>query len=306
MWKSFQTWWKESRVVKKFSRDRTAMASLVVIGLYSLVFLWTMVTNLDVDHVNKMSVENPKSVGWLQSYNQDTGVAKSGPTAKHLAGTDKLGRDIFKRLLVSVNVAFKIGLVTAFIACFLGLLLGGLAGYYGGWVDLVITWIYSVFSSIPYIVLVLLIAAIFKNTQGLTGLYVAFGLSFWIGPARVVRGEIMKIKELEYVQAAQAVGNSSFRILIRHVLPNTMHLIFVYFSLLFIGAIKSEVILTFLDLGVKGMPSWGLMIADASKDILSGFWWQMIGASVALFGLVYAFNIFTDALQDALDPKHHS
>ncbi|TNE51317.1 MAG: ABC transporter permease [Deltaproteobacteria bacterium] len=306
MWKSFKTWWKESRVVKKFSRDRTAMASLVVIGLYALVFLWTMVTNLDVDHVNKLSVEKPNSVGWLQSYNQDTGKIHSGPSGKQILGTDKLGRDIFKRLLVSVNVAFKIGLVTAFIACLLGLLLGGLAGYYGGWVDLVITWIYSVFSSIPYIVLVLLIAAIFKNTQGLTGLYVAFGLSFWIGPARVVRGEIMKIKELEYVQAAQAVGNSSFRILIRHVLPNTMHLIFVYFSLLFIGAIKSEVILTFLDLGVKGMPSWGLMIADASKDILSGFWWQMIGASIALFGLVYAFNIFTDALQDALDPKHHS
>jgi peptide/nickel transport system permease protein len=183
---------------------------------------------------------------------------------------------------------------------------------------LIITWIYSVFSSIPYIVLVLLIAAVVRAQSevilpvaavlgldpGLIGLYLAFSLTFWIGPARVVRGEVMKIKEMEYVQAARALGNSRMRILFRHVLPNTMHLIFVYFSLIFIGAIKSEVILTFLGLGVKNMPSWGGMISDASKEIIGGIWWQMIGASLALFLLVYAFNIFTDALQDALDPKH--
>ncbi len=225
---------------------------------------------------------------------------------KHWVGTDKLQRDIFARVLIGVNIAFKIGFVTAFIACLIGIILGGLAGYFGGWIDLVVTWIYSVFSSIPYIVLVVLIAAIFQGTSGLTGLYVAFGLSFWIGPARMVRGEILKIKELEYIEAAVAVGNSRLVVLFKHVLPNTMHLIFVYFSLLFIGAIKSEVVITFLGLGVKSMPSWGLMISNAIPDIGEGFWWRMIGASVALFGLVYAFNIFTDALQDALDPKHQT
>lgn len=287
----------------------------------------------------KLQQPPPAALNWLQRYNQDTGQAFAKPfwwrantkeqaiiqtlspyvlvggeswvkevvlshDRRGLLGSDRLGRDIFKRTLVSINVAFKIGLVTALIACFIGLILGGIAGFFGGWLDLLITWLYSVFSSIPYIVLVLLIAAMTRDQPGLISLYIAFGLTFWIGPARVVRGEVMKIKQMEYVQAARALGNSPFRILVKHILPNTMYLIFVYFSLIFIGAIKSEVILTFLGLGVKGMPSWGSMISDASKEIIGGFWWQMLGASFALFLLVYAFNIFTDALQDALDPKH--
>lgn len=295
--------WRQSRAFKKFRRDRAAMISLFVIGVYTLIFLWTLTVNLDDRYVN--DPKNQAKLSWLQQYTQKTGQTNASPSARHWLGTDKLERDILKRVLVGINIAFKIGLVTAIVACLLGLVLGGLAGYFGGWVDLVITWIYSVFSSVPYIVLVVLIAAMFKGS-GLTGLYVAFGLSFWIGPARVIRGEIMKIKELEYVQAAVAVGNSRLVVLFRHILPNTMHLVFVYFSLLFIGAIKSEVIITFLGLGVKNMPSWGLMINNSIPDIGEGFWWRMIGASVALFGLVYAFNIFTDALQDALDPKHQT
>jgi peptide/nickel transport system permease protein len=456
MLSALRTWWQESRVVRKFRREHTALVALSIIGVFTGVYIWTALTPLDTDYVNlqerkisefsenkgsltalnkkqealqaaigkvegklkklmvppapkakakkpasqpasqpavtmadvrrvaavqrkrvahlqallgfqrdlaevqsqrvllqiKMQQKKPAALSWLQRYNQDTGRAYAQPVwwaankkeraiigtlnpylpfasgwvksellsheRRGLLGTDRLGRDIFKRVLVSVNVAFKIGLVTALIACFLGLLFGGIAGFFGGWVDLIITWIYSVFSSIPYIVLVLLIAAVVRAQSevilpvaavlgldpGLIGLYLAFSLTFWIGPARVVRGEVMKIKEMEYVQAARALGNSRMRILFRHVLPNTMHLIFVYFSLIFIGAIKSEVILTFLGLGVKNMPSWGGMISDASKEIIGGIWWQMIGASLALFLLVYAFNIFTDALQDALDPKH--
>lgn len=304
MLKTFFSRLGESRAIRKFRRDRTAMISLSIIGVYALIFLWTVITPLHVDHVNLLENKAPEKMSWLQKYNMNTGKAYSSPTASYWFGTDTLGRDIMKRVMVSINVAFKIGLSTAIIACFIGLIMGGLAGYFGGWIDLVITWIYSVFSSIPYIVLVIMIAAIFRGYGGLTGLYVAFGLSFWIGPARMIRGEIMKLKELEYVEAAVAVGNHRLVILFKHILPNTLHLVFVYFSLLFIAAIKSEVILTFLGLGVEGMPSWGLMIKNAKTDIARGFWWQMIGASVALFILVYAFNIFTDALQDALDPKH--
>lgn len=293
--------WQDSRVLRKFRRDRMALVSLAIISLYTLVFVWTIIVNVNDEHVNLMK---PSSRSWLQKYNEDTGSMWAKPSTKHFMGTDRLGRDIFKRLLVSIHVAFKIGLVSALIACFLGMLLGGLAGYFGGWVDLVINWIYSVFASIPYILLVLLISAMFRNYTGLIGVYAAFSMTFWIGPCRVVRGEILKLKELEYVQAALVVGNGQLSILFRHILPNTLHLVFVYFSLIFIGAIKSEVILTFLGLGVKDMPSLGLMIKAASAEIISGFWWQMIGASIVLFILVYAFNIFTDALQDALDPKH--
>ena len=120
----------------------------------------------------------------------------------------------------------------------------------------------------------------------------------------VVRGEVMKLKELDYVHAAQALGGRGLRILTRHLLPNVSHLMFINFSLLFIGAIKAEVILTFLGLGVKNEPSWGLMISQSKQEILNDFFWQIGAATALMFGLVLAFNIFTDALQDALDPKH--
>jgi len=134
--------------------------------------------------------------------------------------------------------------------------------------------------------------------------YAAFCLTFWIGPCRVIRGEALRIKELDYVQAATALGQSRFKILVKHVIPNTWHLIFVNFSLLFIGAIKSEVILSFLGLGVKNQPSWGIMINQSKEEVVNEFFWQIGAATVVMFFLVLAFNIFTDALQDAVDPKH--
>lgn len=293
--------WHRSRVIRKFQRDRVAFVSLCVIALYAFVFAWTLFLDLDPFTVDRMP---PQQRAWLQTYNQDHGKKQASPSWQHPLGTDRLGRDILTRLFVSIHVAFKIGLGTAFFACLLGMILGGFAGYLGGWVDIVITWLHSIFASIPYILLILLLAAIFRHSSGLWGIYIAFGATFWIGPCRLVRSEILKLKELEYVQAAQAVGNSKLAILFRHILPNTFHLVFVSFSLIFISAIKSEVVLSFLGLGVKRMPSWGLMLEAASLEIIAGFWWQMLGASFALFILVYAFNVFTDALQDAFDPKH--
>jgi peptide/nickel transport system permease protein len=140
--------------------------------------------------------------------------------------------------------------------------------------------------------------------QTLVPLYVAFGLTFWIGPCRVVRGEVLRIRELDYVQAATAIGQRRFMILLKHVIPNVSHVMLVQFSLLFISAIKAEVILTFLGLGVKNEPSWGIMISQSKQEVVNGFFWQIGAATAAMFGLVLAFNIFTDALQDALDPKH--
>ena len=143
-----------------------------------------------------------------------------------------------------------------------------------------------------------------KNS--LLPVYIAFGATFWIGTCRVIRGETMKLKEMEYIHAARTAGFSSFYILLRHIIPNTAHLMLINFSLLLIGAIKSEVILSFLGLGVKGQPSWGIMIRDAGNngDVVTGFFWEIGTATVLMFGLVLAFNILSDALQDAFDPKH--
>ena len=163
------------------------------------------------------------------------------------------------------------------------------------------------FDQIPYLVLLAVLAMLFIGSpfEGtLIPLYVAFGLTYWIGPCRVIRGESMKIKELEYVQAATAIGFGRFYILLRHIIPNTSHLMFINFSLLLIAAIKGEVILTFLGLGLKQGASWGIMIRDSAQQVVNDNFWQIGAATFFMFLLVLAFNIFTDALQDAFDPKH--
>lgn len=227
-------------------------------------------------------------------------------------GTDRQGRSILLRAIYSTKIAVQIGVIAALISVLIGTLLGAAAGYFGGWVDHLVVWLYSTFSSIPWIVLLMVIATVFRGERfrpmveqlPLLPVYAAFCMSFWISPCRVVRGEVMKLKELEYVQAAAAIGFGRMRILIKHVIPNTAHLMFINFSLLFIGAIKAEVILSFLGLGVKGVPSWGVMINHAKAEVLNGFFWQIGAATGFMLVLVLAFNVLSDALQDAFDPKH--
>lgn len=224
-------------------------------------------------------------------------------------GTDRQGRSISLRAFYSIKVAIQVGFITALIAVFIGTLLGAAAAFYGGWVDHTVIWLYSTFSGIPYLVLLTVLVYMFTGTVfdgTLIPLYCAFSMTFWIGPCRVIRGEVLKLKELEFVQAANAVGFSRLYILVKHVIPNTAHLMFIYFSLLFIAAIKSEVILSFLGLGVKKGPSWGIMISQSRQEVINGFFWQIGTATVLMFGLVLAFNILSDALQDAFDPKHVS
>jgi peptide/nickel transport system permease protein len=224
-----------------------------------------------------------------------------------LAGTDRQGRSILLRAVYAIKIALQIGIVVGVSAVLFGTLLGAAAAFYGGWVDIVVQWLYSTLSSVPYLVLLSVLVFMFQGSaaeQSLVPLYAAFGLTFWIGPCRVIRGEVLKIKQLDYVQAATALGQRRYKILLKHVIPNVSHLMLVQFSLLFISAIKSEVLLTFLGLGVKNEPSWGIMISQAKQEVVNGFFWQIGAATVAMFGLVLAFNIFTDALQDALDPKH--
>ncbi|MCK6459563.1 MAG: ABC transporter permease [Planctomycetes bacterium] len=226
---------------------------------------------------------------------------------KLLLGTDRQGRSILLRAVYAIKIALQIGIVVGLSAVLLGTLLGAAAAFYGGWVDQLVQWLYSTLSSVPYLVLLSVLVFMFQGSaieQSLVPLYAAFGLTFWIGPCRVVRGEVLKIKQLDYVQAATALGQRRWKILAKHVIPNVSHLMLVQFSLLFISAIKSEVLLTFLGLGVKNEPSWGIMISQAKQEVVNGFFWQIGAATVVMFFLVLAFNIFTDALQDALDPKH--
>lgn len=228
-------------------------------------------------------------------------------------GTDRQGRSIMIRGLYSIKVAIQVGLVVALVSVLVGTLVGAAAGYFGGAVDHAVVWVYSTLSSIPDLVLLAVLVFMFTGSifddvtrpwLSLVPIYAAMCMTFWIGSCRVIRGETMKIKELEYVQAATAIGFGRFYVLLRHVVPNCLHLVFINFSLLFIAAIKFEVILSFLNLGVKVGPSWGRMIQESTQEVINKFFWQIGAATVLMFGLVLAFNILSDALQDAFDPKH--
>lgn len=227
-------------------------------------------------------------------------------------GTDRQGRSIATRAVYSIKVAIQIGLVVAIVSVVMGTLIGAAAGYFGGWIDSAVIWLFSTLQSVPDLVLLAVLAIMFtgsvfddvsKPFLSLVPVYVAMSLTFWIGPCRVIRGETMKLKELEYVQAATAIGFSRGYILIRHILPNTVHLAFINFSLLFIAAIKFEVVLSFLGLGVKVGPSWGRMIQDSTQEVINHSFWQIGAATAFMFVLVLAFNVVSDALQDAFDPK---
>lgn len=234
-----------------------------------------------------------------------------------LLGTDRQGRSILVRALYSAKIALQVGLLVAIVSVAFGSVIGAAAAFFGGWVDHAIIWVYSTLSSIPYLVLLSLLAFVFhsspwtlpwdngvKISATLIPLYAAFCITFWIGPCRVIRGETLKLKQLEYVQAATAIGFGRFTILLRHVLPNTSHLMFINLSLLLIAAIKSEVILTFLGLGLKEGASWGMMISQSKSDVIEGFFWEMGAATFFMFILVLTFNIVSDAMQDAFDPRH--
>ena len=240
-----------------------------------------------------------------------TGIGGISYNTRLLFGTDRQGRSILIRALYSAKIAIQVGFIVGLTAVLIGSLMGAAAAFFGGWVDHIVTWLYSIFSSIPQLVLLAVLSFMFlsgplQELRGLPSLYMAFALTFWIGPCRVIRGEAMKIKELEYVQAATAIGFGRLYILIKHIIPNTLHLMFINFSLLFVGAIKGEVILTFLGLGLPlgDGASWGIMISQAKSEVVQGFFWQIGAATLFMFILVLAFNILSDALQDAFDPKH--
>lgn len=224
-------------------------------------------------------------------------------TATAPLGADKWGRDVLQKTLKGAQTSFIVGLLAAVVATALGTLFGALAGYWGGRTDAVFNWVYSVFTSVPYLLLILAVAAVLQQ-KGVLTIVLILGLTGWTGVFRLIRAEYMKHRSREYVRAAEAIGVSHRSRIVRHILPNVSHVMLVQMSILTVGFIKSEVILSFLGFGVPvDSVSWGSMLNEAQNELLLGYWWQMLAASVAMAGLVTAFSLFTDALRDALDPK---
>ena len=218
-------------------------------------------------------------------------------------GGDKWGRDVLKKTIKGSETSIFVGIASAIVATFLGTAFGALAGYYGRWVDDIFNWFYSVFSSIPYLLLVLAVAAVLQQ-KGVLTIILILGLTGWTGTFRLLRAEYLKHKAREYVQAADALGASNARRMFVHIFPNVSHVVLVQMSILVVAFIKSEVILSFLGFGVPvDVVSWGSMLNEAQNELILGKWWQLAAAGTAMAILVTAFALFTDALRDALDPK---
>lgn len=229
-------------------------------------------------------------------------LSYSAPSTEFWFGTDFLGRDVLARAIYGAKVAMIVGFFTAVIATSIGALLGALGGYFGGWVDDIVTWLYTTLDSIPYILLISAFA--FSLGQGLSNVFIALGLTSWVKMCRLTRGEIIKLKNYDYVKAAEAIGTSHFSRITKHLLPNVLHLAYIQFTLTFIFAIKIEVILSFLGLGVEpGTPSWGVMINDAKSELTRGVWWNLTAATLFMFALVLSINLYSDKLRQALDPR---
>jgi len=215
-------------------------------------------------------------------------------------GADIFGRSVFYKVIHGTRVAISVGFVVALVSVPIGVFLGAVAGYFGGVIDEIIVWFYSTLSSIPNLLLLLAIAK--AVGKGMGAIYISLIITSWIGIARVIRGEFIKHKQRDYVTAADSLGASHFSKIFKHILPNVSHFIILNISLQFMSAIKAEVILSFLGVGVSG-PSWGNMIDEAKLELARGVWWQLSAATGAMFFIVLAFNILGDALRDALDPK---
>ena len=218
-------------------------------------------------------------------------------------GADKWGQDIVLKTIKGAETSIIVGVVSALLAVIIGTFLGAIAGYFGDWVDDILNWFYNVFTSIPYLLLVLAIAAVLQQ-KGILSIVLILGLTGWTGVFRLIRAEYMKHTAREYVLAAKAIGVSHTRCMFVHIFPNVSHIALVQISILVVTFIKSEVILSFLGFGVPvGVVSWGSMLNEAQSELILGKWWQLVAASVAMAVLVTAFSMFTDALRDALDPK---
>ncbi|MDP4125386.1 MAG: ABC transporter permease [Bacillota bacterium] len=223
------------------------------------------------------------------------------PSSAHLMGTDVLGRDIFSRIIYGTRASLIIGVVATSISLAIGVVVGAIAGYYGGWIDSIIMRITDIFFAFPFFLLAIAIMTFLGPS--FINVFVALGIVGWTNYARLVRGQVISVKESDYIEAAHAVGAKDFRIILKHVLPNTLAPIIVFTTMNIGGVILSEAGLSFLGIGVQPpAPSWGLMLSEASNFIFNAPW-MVIWPGVAIFLTVLGYNLLGDGLRDALDPR---
>ena len=270
-------------VWRRFRRNRMAMAGMVFILVVVIAAVFAP---------------------WIAPFDiseRSVGKYREGPSTAHWFGTDTIGRDVFSRVVHGARVSLKIGLAASSISLLIGVLLGSVAGFFGGVVDAIITRITDVFLSIPYIVLAVAIASVLGRSE--TTVILVLGLTGWLSLCRIVRSSFLSLKQLEYVEAARALGYSRRRIMFRHILPNALQPIIVYGTISVGSVILSEAALSFLGVGPQDpTPAWGLMVADG-KSLLAVAPHLLFFPGGAIFLTVVSLVFMGDGLRDALDPK---
>jgi ABC-type dipeptide/oligopeptide/nickel transport system permease subunit len=225
------------------------------------------------------------------------------PCSRFWFGTDIYGRDMFSRVVYGARASLLIGTASTAISLLIGITLGALAGYYGGVVDDIVSWLANVFFAFPFILFVLALVAYLP--PGLPLMYAAIGIVNWAGVARLVRGQVLSVREKEYVESAEALGGSGARVILRHILPNIMAPVLVQATFGMGGIIMLESSLSFLGFGIQPpTPSWGYEIAQGRQYLLTGAWWWSAFPGMAIMALVLGFNLLGDGLRDLLDPRN--
>ena len=273
------------KVWRRFCRNRLAVAGLVVLVLFVLSAVFApLITDYDPNRNN------------LRERNQP-------PSREHPLGTDDMGRDILARTLYGGRISLSVGLVSVGISLSIGMILGSLAGFFGGMVDTLIMRLADIFYSFPFLILAITIAAIFGPS--IYNTMIVLGVLSWPGPARLLRAEFLKLKTTDFVTAATGIGASPVRIMFRHILPNAFSPLLVSATLGVASAILSEAGLSFLGLGVPPpAPSWGNMLNRARPlHILANMPWMLLPPGLAIFVVVLAINFVGDGLRDAFDPR---
>lgn len=278
-----QTYW--GSVLHNFKKNKMAVVSLFV--LVTIVLACVI-----VPMVSPYSMES-------------TNMAERElrPSGQHWFGTDKIGRDLFTRLFYAGRISLGIALAVTFAQCIIGVVLGSVAGFYGGIVDAIIMRICEIFLSFPFLMICITIAAVFGNS--IPVLIFTLALLSWPQIARIVRGQILTLREIEYMEACEALGISDMRRIFKHLLPNVLAYVIVYATLGMASVILTETSLSFLGLGVSPpTPTWGNLIQEARNLlVIQSKWWYWVPPGLAIFISVMCFNLVGDGLRDAIDPK---
>jgi oligopeptide transport system permease protein len=277
-----ETYWQDAW--RRLKENKVAIVSLVM-----LVFLAVI------------SIFGPM-ISKFNYYSNNMNVLNINPNSVHYFGTDELGRDLYVRVLYGMRISLAVGIVSAFINFIIGVIYGGISGFYGGAIDNVMMRIVDVLYSVPTMLYVILLMCILGKAD-IWNIFIALGISYWVGMARIVRGQVLSLKQQEFVLAARALGAKNFRIILKHLIPNCMGPIIVCLTMSIPSAIFTEAFLSFVGLGVSApMASLGVLCNDA-LDTYKTYPFQLFFPSLAICLIMLAFNLFGDGLRDALDPK---